>query len=172
MLFKKVFLFFLVVLGVCFCLAANGDKVEVENVAKKISEDVVGKGLIRKDLLFEKKEKLGPPRRNIFSPHAASKTPDESLPEEAGISQKIPSQFREDSGEYSEGTKPDLQYLGYVKSSQKIIALIILEGEALAVAEDEMIGAEIRVGKVTSEEIELIGASSQKWKYSLEGEEE
>jgi hypothetical protein len=35
-----------------------------------------------------------------------------------------------------------------------------------------MIRVGIRIGKVTSEEIELIGADSQKWKYSLEGEEE
>jgi len=65
-----------------------------------------------------------------------------------------------------------LKYIGFVKSGQKIIALVILEGEALAVIENEMIGEEIRVGKVTSEEIELIGANSQKWIYSLEGEEE
>jgi len=65
-----------------------------------------------------------------------------------------------------------LRYIGYVKSGQKIIALIFFEGEALAVEESEMISAGIRVGKVTSEEIELIDASSQKWKYSLEGEEE
>jgi hypothetical protein len=172
MLFKKFLTLFLVVLWVGPCLAAKGEKVEVQQAAKKISEDEVGKSLIRKDLLFGKKEKLSPPTRNIFSPHAVSKTQAELLSEEVGGSQKIPSPSSEDSARYSEGTKPDLNYLGYVKSGQKIIALIIFEGEALAVIENEMIGTGIRVGNVTSEEVELISASSQKWKYSIEGEEE
>jgi hypothetical protein len=148
------------------------EEVEVQQTAEKISKDEKGKSLIRKDLLFGKKEKLSPPKRNIFSPHAGGQTQAELLPEEVGGSQKIPSSSREDSAGYAEGAVPELNYLGYVKSGQKIIALIIFEGEALAVIENEMIGTGIRVGKVTSEEIELLSASSQKWKYSLEGEEE
>jgi hypothetical protein len=172
MLSKKFLLFFLAVLCAFLCLVAKGEKIEIKQDSKRISEDVGGESLIRKDLLIGKKEKLSPPRRNIFSPHAVSKTQAESLPEEVKASQQTPSESREDSEGYSEGTKPDLNYLGYVKSGQKIIALIIWEGEALAVIENEMISTEIRVGKVTSEEIELESASSQKWKYSLEGEEE
>lgn len=172
MRFKKFLSFFLVILWAGLCLAARGEEVEVKQASKKISENASGRNLIRKNLLFEEKEKLSPPRRNIFSPQAVSMSQPESPPEEVGASQKAPPPSTEDSGEFSEGTKPDLRYLGYVKSGQKITALIFFEGEALAVVEDEMIREGIRIGKVTSEEIELIGADSQKWKYSLEGEEE
>jgi hypothetical protein len=172
MRFKKFLSFFLVILWAGLCLATKGEEVEVKQAAKKISEDVAGRNLIRKDLLFEKKEKLSPPRRNIFSPQAVSVAQAESPLDAAGVSQKTPFPSGEDSEGDSEGTKPDLRYLGYVKSGQKITALIFFEGEALAVVEDEMIREGIRIGKVTSEEIELIGADSQKWKYSLEGEEE
>ena len=170
--FKKFLSFFLVVLWIGLCLAARGVEVEVEQAAKKISETAVGRNLIRKDLLFEKKEKLSPPRRNIFSPQAVSVAQAESPPDEVGASQGIPSPSSEVPAEYSEGARPDLRYIGYVKSGRKITALIFFEGEALAVAEDEMIKAGMKIGKVTSEEIELIGTDSQKWKYSLEGEEE
>ena len=173
MLFRKYLSFFLVLLlSTGLCLIARGDKEEVKEAVKKNSGDVPGKSLIRKDLLFEKREKLSQPRRNIFSPLAERQTQAETLSQELGIGQEASSQSREDSGAYSDEAKPDLRYLGYVKSGQKIIALVIFEGEALAVVEGEMISGEIRIGKVTPEEVELIGASSQKWKYSLEGEEE
>jgi len=172
MLSKKFLPSFLAVFFVFLCLVAKGEKIEIKQDSKRIFEDVGGESLIRKDLLIGKKKKLSPPRRNIFSPHAVIKTQAESLPETVKANQQTLSQLRESSEGYSEGTKPDLKYLGYVKSGQKIIALIIWEGEALAVIENEMISTEIRVGKVTSEEIELESASSQKWKYSLEGEEE
>jgi len=172
MLVKKCLLFFLVVLVAGLGMVAKEVKVEVKQAAEKISERVQGKSLIRKDLLFEEREKLGPPTRNIFSAFSGRSPQTESLPEEAGISPKSPLLSRVDSDGHSEEDKPYLKYIGFVKSGQKIIALVILEGEALAVIENEMIGEEIRVGKVTSEEIELIGANSQKWIYSLEGEEE
>jgi Tfp pilus assembly protein PilP len=173
MLFRKYLFFFLVVLlSANLWVTAKGEKSELQEVVKKNSKDAAGKSLIRKDLLFEKREKLSPPRRNIFSPLAEGQVQAETLPQEVGISQKGSSPSREDSEVYSDGAKPDLRYIGYVKSGQKIIALIFFEGEALAVEESEMISAGLRVGKVTSEEIELIDASSQKWKYSLEGEEE
>lgn len=170
--FKKFLSFFLVILWAGLCLAAQDEEVKVKQAAKKISEDAAGRNLIRKDLLFEKKKKLRQPKRNIFSPQAVSMTQSESPSEEVGASQKAPPPSTEDPAEFSEGTKPDLRYIGYVKSGQKITALIFFRGEAFAVVEGEMISAEIRIGKVTSEEIELIGADSQKWKYSLEGEEE
>lgn len=173
--FRQFLFFFLVILWTGFCLAANGEEIEankVDQTAKKISEDAGERNLIRKDLLSKRKEKLSPPRRNIFSPQAVGTAQAESPPDETGISQKAPFSSREDSERDSEETKPDLKYLGYVKSGQRITALIFFEGEALAVVEDEMIRVGMRIGKVTSEEIELIGADSQKWKYSLEGEEE
>ncbi len=170
--FKKFLSLFLVILWAGLYLVTKGEEVEVKQAAKKIAVDAAEKNLIRIDLLNEKKEKLSPPRRNIFSPQAVSVDLAESLPEEVETSQKPPSLSTDDSEGGFEGTEPDLRYLGYVKSGQKITALIFFEGEALAVVEGEMIRVGVKIGKVTSEEIELIGADSQKWKYSLEGEEE
>jgi len=173
MLFRKYLPFFpVLLLSAGLCLTARGETGELKEVVKKNSGDVARKSLIRKDLLFEKREKLSPPRRNIFSALAERQTQAGTLSQEVGIGQEASSQSREDSEVYSDEAKLDLRYLGYIKSGQKIIALVIFEGEALAVVEGEMISGGIRIGKVTPEEVEVIGASSQKWKYSLEGEEE
>ena len=67
---------------------------------------------------------------------------------------------------------PDIRYIGYITSSHKIVALIIFEGEALAVEEGEKISSDIKIGKISLKEIEIIGPESKKRKYSIEGEEE
>jgi hypothetical protein len=170
MAFNKFFKHFLVlILSVTFCFVVGEGKIEIDKLLKKISEEIMGKSLIRKDLLDEKTKNLNPPIRNIFSPRKVRTS-------EAGL---LPGEVEGDLGET--GTRPgekgldvmpNIRYIGYIESGHRIVALIIFEEEALAVEEGEMISQDVRVGKVTPEEIELIGPDSKKRKYSLEGEEE
>jgi flagellar basal body P-ring protein FlgI len=49
-------------------------------------------------------------------------------------------------------------------------ALIILEGQVMAVAEGEVVSEGIRIGKITPQELEVIMPDSTTRKFSLEGE--
>jgi len=168
--FKKFFQLFLIfILGITFCSELGEAKIEIDKLLNKISEEIMGKSLIRKDLLYEKRRNLNPPIRNIFSPQRI-RAPESGL---------LPGEVEGDPGET--GTKPgekaldvmaNIRYIGYIQSGHRIVALIIFEEEALAVEEGEMISQDVRVGKVTPEEIELMGPDSKKRNYSLEGEEE
>ncbi len=62
----------------------------------------------------------------------------------------------------------NIKYIGYVVSCEKIVALIIIDGNALAVEKGETISEGAKVGEITPEEIEIIGPDSEKRKYSLE----
>lgn len=61
------------------------------------------------------------------------------------------------------------RYIGYIVFGEKIVALIIIDGNALAVEKGEMISEGVKVGEITPEEIEIMGPDSEKRKYSLEG---
>ena len=123
---------------------------------------------IRMDLLRSEKKPLPPAPRSIFtakrfvSPAIGAARLQEEMEriEETGGIQ------REQSGEYL-----DLRYIGYVRSGKKIVALVIFQGEALAVAEGEMIVEGITVKKIEMEEIEIIGPDSKTSMFSLEGEQ-
>lgn len=64
----------------------------------------------------------------------------------------------------------NLRYIGFIRSSRKVIGLIILEGQVMAVAEGEVVSEGIRIGKVTAQEIEVIMPDSTTRKFPLEGE--
>lgn len=122
---------------------------------------------IRMDLLRAEKKPLPPASRSIFAA-GRSKFPSmdtarlqeeiEKIEEAGGIQ-------REQSGEYL-----DVRYIGYVRSGTKIVALVIFQGEALAVAEGEMIAEGITVKTIGLEEIEVIGPDSKPSMFLLEGE--
>ena len=63
-----------------------------------------------------------------------------------------------------------LRYIGYVKSGQKITALILFEGEALAVDVGEEIAEDVSISKITLENITMIGPDQEPRTFPLEGE--
>lgn len=140
-----------------------------EKLQKKGSEESGRKSLIRKELLLREKRKLGPPRRNIFSLRR-------SVSREIGTN---PAKLHQNSQENptlpGEGASPlplNIRYIGYIVSHENIVALIVFEGNALAVERGEVISEGVKVGEITPEEIEITGSDSQKRRYSLEGEQE
>lgn len=131
--------------------------------------------LLRMDLLERPHKDLVPPRRNIFAPEARI-----SGPAEMPVQQGRPGEPNDLDAETSvpgEGpliTPPlltvNLRYIGYIESSRRMIALILFEGEAVAVVEDEVVGEGIRIGKITREEVEIVLPDSSTRLFSLEGE--
>ena len=122
---------------------------------------------IRMDLLRAEKKPLPPALRSIFTT-GRSEFPNietERLKEEIARIEESRGTQREEQEEYL-----DLRYIGYVRSGTKIVALVIFQGEALAVAEGEMIAEGITVKKIGLEEIEVARPDSKSSTFLLEGE--
>jgi Tfp pilus assembly protein PilP len=139
-----------------------------ENAKKKSDPEKEVKSLIKKDLLFKKRKKLDPPRRNIFSTRRSeirNTKVDPVVPErdtqelKALIAERISSRLL------------NIRYVGYIVSGERIVALIFFEENVLAVEEGEVIAEGVEVEKITPVEIEIIGPDSKKRKYPLEGED-
>lgn len=64
----------------------------------------------------------------------------------------------------------NLRYIGFIESAQRMIALVVFEGQAIAVVEGEVVGEGIRIGKITREQVEIVLPDSSTRLFSLEGE--
>ncbi|MCX7973918.1 MAG: hypothetical protein N3B16_05390 [Candidatus Aminicenantes bacterium] len=131
--------------------------------------------LIKIDLLPNNQKILAPIQRNIFSPQTFSSPislystgrPDlakgvevvgeKGEPEEEKIANQASSYL-------------SLRYIGYIHSPEKTIALIIVNGLAMAVEEGEYILLDFKVAKINPEEIILVGPDKGEIRFSLEGE--
>ncbi len=155
---------FLFALSLCVALWA-GER----NLQEKAAAKVEKKSLIKKELLLRKKQKLSPPRRNIFSLQRTESRETVVLPNNPQpIQKKTP-------GITEEGSSPlqmHVRYIGHIRSGEKIVALIILEDTAFAVEKGEIIGEGVQITDITPEFIEIIGPDSVRKKYTLEGEKE
>jgi len=151
-------------LGISLCLWAKEDLFQ-----KKKPKETEIKSLIREELFLKERKKLWPPRRIIFSP----RNPGEIVTSlEENRMEQSPEENAPVSGEERPLPSLNIRYIGYIHSGDRIVGLIIFEGNALAVENGEMISAGVKIGKITPEEIEIIGPDSEIRKYSLEGEKE
>ena len=136
---------------------------------EKLQKKALEKGLIRKDLLLREKMELGNPVRNIFTLRRSVSREIERNPVKLRQNQQqnptLPGKH-----EASSSLPLNIRYIGYVISDDKMVALIVFEGDALAVEKGEVISEGVKIGKITPEEIEIIGSDSQKRRYYLEGE--
>ena len=127
------------------------------------------KSLIRKDLLLREKIELGNPARNIFTLRRSAGRTIERNPVQQQQNQQrnptLPNKY-----EASSSLPVNIRYIGYVISDEKMVGLIVFEGNALAVENGEVISEGVKIGKITTEMIEIIGSDSQKRRYQLEGE--
>lgn len=158
----------LCVFGLAFiCLALGAEKVKGASTTGSF---------IRMDLLRKKTEKQKKPVRNIFMPGSrmssglfvgrytepgSSTLPGRKTAAETGLLAASQSQFQ----------GLELQYIGYVYSGEKIVALVKYKNEAFAVEKDEWIDERFRVEKITRTEITILGPDSQTRVFSLEGEQ-
>jgi hypothetical protein len=140
-----------------------------EKLQKKGLETVGEKSLIRKDLLLREKIELGNPVRNIFALRRSVPREIQRDPVELQQNQKQNSNLTDKLGA-SSSLPVNIRYIGYVISDNKMVGLIVFEGNALAVERGELISDGVKIGKITTEEIEIVGSDSQKRRYYLEGE--
>jgi hypothetical protein len=144
----------------------------VAQPAQKAPDKEENKNLIRMDLLRVKRSELSVPKRNIFSPQTSQRSPlpgvHADLSNPSGAGQEQP---QDEAGEAPQALTVNLRYIGYVLSPRKMIGLVILEGQAMAVVEGEVVSEGVRIGKITAQEIEIILPDSTTRTFSLEGEE-
>jgi hypothetical protein len=162
--------FFILFLSAGLCLWAGEEKLQKQGL-----EAGGEKSLIRKDLLLREKTELGNPVRNIFT---LSRSPNREIQGNAFKVQQSQQQNQQhdptspNKYEASSSLPVNIRYIGYVVSADKIVALIVFEGNALAVESGEMISEGVKIGKITADEIEIVGSDSQKRRYYLEGEKQ
>ncbi len=158
--------FFILFLSIGLSIWAGEEKLQ-----KKGLEKGGEKGLIRKDLLLREKIELGNPVRNIFALERSVSREIERNPVKLQQNQQqnptLPGKY-----EASSSLPLNIKYIGYVISDDKMVALIVFGGDALAVEKGEVISEGVKIGEITPEEIEIIGSDSQKRRYYLEGEKE
>ncbi|MGB7296477.1 MAG: hypothetical protein WBC70_12890 [Candidatus Aminicenantales bacterium] len=131
--------------------------------------------LLRMDLLERPQEEMIPPRRNIFAPGAKL-----SRPEDMAVQQS--QQWAPDDHDVETPVPAaeliaapplwtvNLRYIGFIESSRRMIALVVFEGQAVAVVEGEVVGEGMRIGKITREQVEVVLPDSSTRLFSLEGE--
>ena len=152
--------FFILFLSIGLSIWAGEEKLQ-----KKGLEKGGEKSLIRKDLLLREKMELESPVRNIFTLRRSVSREIERDPVKLRQNPTLPSKY-----EASSSLALNIRYIGYVISDDKMVALIVFEGDALAVEKGEVISEGVKIGEITPEEIEIIGSDSQKRRYYLEGE--
>jgi hypothetical protein len=158
------------VLASGFCLA----QAPTDPASKKVVAPAV-KSLIRKDLLQVKKQDAAAPLRNIFSPRSGSgrpvETPTPGRPVPAvDLTETDEPASADETPEAPPALAVNLRYIGYIESPRRLVALVIFEGLAVAVVEGDVVGEGIRIGKITSQQVEVILPDSSKRTFSLEGE--
>ena len=150
------------------CLASSLASSPQETSAKKYPEQVAGKSkpIVRKDLLVFGKGQILPPRRDIFRPGfygvpAASTGFPLRPPVAKSQTPKV-------------GEPPafvlNLVYVGSVRSSGKIVALVIRDGQTMSVAEGDEVVPGYKVVRVTPDEIEVEGPNSERKTFSRQGD--
>ncbi len=172
MLIRKIIFFFALTLSVLwsevFSLQAPASE-----PAKKNSLQAAP-SLIRMELLPQKEVAPPPVERDIFAPFSP---PSLSSPATRSDISQVTIGARSDLKEAAAeeipgwaGNNLSLRYIGYVHSSQKTIALILLNGLPLTVEEGDYLDSGVKVGKITAEEIILIGPDGKSSRFSLEGD--
>ena len=156
--------FFILFLSIGLSVWAGEEKLQNKGIEKE-----GGKSLIRKDLLLREKTELRNPVRNIFTLRRSVRREVQRSPVELPQSQQQNSSFPNKSRS-SSFLPVNIRYIGYVISDNKMVGLIVFEGNALAVERGELISDGVKIGKITTEEIEIVGSDSQKRRYYLEGE--
>jgi len=131
------------------------------------------KSLIMKELLTPRKKSLPPPRRNIFTRQRKNAVAGEFSPREDFSSPgQTPKQGtsagQKQAAEVETGVS--VQYIGYVRSGERVVALIILQGQTYAVESGDVLEMGVTIGEITPEDLEILGQGSQTKRIRLEGE--
>jgi hypothetical protein len=126
--------------------------------------------LVRMDLLASLPAEANPPLRDIFKPRGLS--PAVGFQGSEAVVRESPAGIVRPS-EAPIPAKPalDLVYIGFIRSPRAMIALVIVDGQAAAVAEGEEVFPGVTVVKVTTDRIDLSGPGTGTSSVPLQGEQ-
>jgi hypothetical protein len=128
------------------------------------------KSLIRKEWLKAPAEPPVPPRRDIFSSLGGGTVEEGRYPIGRGRPIAIPAEKKAE-----EETAPAfaLRYIGFSRSAapKKIVALVLIDGQAQAVEEGDKVGAGYTVARITLKEIEIQAPDGTTLKFAWSGAE-
>ena len=122
------------------------------------------------DLLASPPSEANPPLRDIFKPRGPSLA-EESRGSEAAVREPSAGIVRPSEDPIPAQPALNLVYVGYIRSARAMIALVIADGQAAAVAEGEEVFPGVTVVKVTPDRIDLSGPGSETSSVPLQGEQ-
>jgi hypothetical protein len=163
--------------GLCPAGAQNPRQARQQARAAKAAKAAAEKGvksLIRRDLLNLKKPEAAPPKRNIFAPRIGPPTLPAGAARPAQPLMAPEFSAGNDAAETKEAPPPppvirvNLRYIGFIVSDRRLVALVIFEGQAVAVVEGDVVGEGIRIGKISREQVEVNLPDSSTRTFSLE----
>jgi hypothetical protein len=122
--------------------------------------------LVRKDLLGTGEKANVLPRRDIFRPRVSPST---ALPP-GPLGPATASSNRTPQAKEASAFNLNLVYVGSVRSGQKIVALVMTDGQTMPVAEGEEITPGYKVLRITDTEIEVEGPNSIRKTFTRQGD--
>jgi len=143
---------------------------------KKADPDMVTGPLLRMSLLEMKEGPFLGAKRDPFIPGSAVSPQEELLrprtqpfafPAAPGIKPGA-----EGAAEAEAPPQPpvNVRYVGFIQGREKFLAIILFNGQAMAVAAGETLGNVWKVEKVGPAEIEILGPDGPAIRFALEGE--
>jgi len=143
---------------------------------KKTDPDMVTGRLLRMDLLERNEGPFVGAKRDPFIPGpfipASSGTP---MPgSRAGFQPTLPAPGIRPGMEADEGALAEpvvnVRYVGFIQGKERLLALVLFNGQAVAVAAGETLGDIWKVARINAVEIEIQGPDGVPLKFALEGE--
>ncbi len=148
-------------LAAVLALAVSGQKPDAKSPAQAAP-------LIRMDWLKSPAGPFVPPRRDVFSPQGVAVMDEEGTPLQPGRPGRPAAEKKPE-----EEAKPAwaLRYIGFSRSaaSQKIVALVVVDGRAEAVAEGDTVGGGYKVVRITLKEIEILAPDGTTLQFAWTG---
>ncbi len=146
---------------------------------KKADPDMVTGPLLRMSLLETREGPFLGAKRDPFIPGQAVAPQEELLrprlqPSVFPAAQAAPGAKPGAEGAAEAETTPapavNVRYVGFIQGKEKFLAIILFNGQAMAVAAGETLGNVWKVEKVGPAEIEILGPDGPAIKFALEGE--
>jgi len=147
-------------------------------IQEKDGDDTESVRIIRLDLLKPKAKEISLPVKNIFTGQSDERlsvseprgTPGTERPT-GDLSQGVDVSVNEREERNPGIPGFNLKYLGYVASLKKKVALILYNGEFLAVEKGYVLPGGIEIIEITSKTVTVKGLGTEKKVLKLEGEE-
>lgn len=127
--------------------------------------------VLRKDLLAGLRTVAAPVRRDIFMPQGPGAEAPLVLASPMGARPRAAAP--EAAGEQApaeDAPAVAVRYVGFIRSQDKYLALVLIDGQSAALAEGDQAGAAGRVVRIAATEIEILGPDGKTLKLPLEGE--